>query len=45
MSVVLHVLFYAAIVGTVTSTIYCGMVLAAAVRFGLRKRFACISGQ
>ncbi|SFS21424.1 ceramide glucosyltransferase [Granulicella pectinivorans] len=38
MSVVLHVLFYAAIVGTVTSTIYCGMVLAAAVRFGLRKR-------
>jgi ceramide glucosyltransferase len=38
MSVVLHVLFYAAMVGSVTSTIYCGMVLAAAARFGLRKR-------
>jgi ceramide glucosyltransferase len=37
MNVVLHVLFYAAIVGSVTSTIYCGMVLAAALRFGIRK--------
>jgi ceramide glucosyltransferase len=31
-------LFWVAAVGTVTSTIYCLMVLAAAVRFGLRKR-------
>ena len=38
MSVALHVLLYAAMAGTVTSTIYCGMVLAAAARFGFRKR-------
>jgi ceramide glucosyltransferase len=38
MHVVLHILFWAAAVGSVTSSIYCGMVLAAALRFGLRKR-------
>lgn len=31
-------LFSVAVLGSVTSTIYCGMVVAAAVRFGLRKR-------
>jgi ceramide glucosyltransferase len=31
-------LFYVALAGTVTSSIYCVMVLAAAARFGLRKR-------
>ncbi|HLI77566.1 MAG TPA: glycosyltransferase [Acidobacteriaceae bacterium] len=30
--------FWVGAVGTVTSTIYCGMVVVAAVRFGLRKR-------
>jgi ceramide glucosyltransferase len=34
----LHVLYYIALVGSVTSSIYCGMVIAAALRFGLRKR-------
>ena len=34
----LHVLFYVALTGSVTSSIYCLMVVAAAVRFGLRKR-------
>jgi ceramide glucosyltransferase len=34
----LHLLFWVAAVGSVTSSIYCGMVLAAALRFGLRKR-------
>ena len=38
MSVLVRVLFYAALIGSVTSSIYCGMVIAAAVRFGLRKR-------
>ncbi len=38
MSVVLRVLFWVAMVGSVTSSIYCLMVVAAAVRFGLRKR-------
>jgi ceramide glucosyltransferase len=38
MSVALHLLFYAALCGTITSTIYCAMVLAAALLFGLRKR-------
>ena len=38
MSVVLRALFWVAAVGSVTSSIYCGMVIAAAVRFGLRKR-------
>ncbi len=31
-------LFSLAFLGTVTSTVYCGMVVAAAVRFGLRRR-------
>ena len=34
----LRILFYAALAGTVTSTIYCGMVLVGAVRFARRKR-------
>src|SRR5665213_845818 len=38
MRFVVHVLFWVAAVGSVTSTIYCGMVLVAAVRFGLRRR-------
>jgi ceramide glucosyltransferase len=38
MSLFLRILFYSAITGTVTSTIYCGMVLAGAVRFARRKR-------
>ncbi len=38
MAIALHVLFAIALLGTVTSTIYCGMVLAAAARFGVRKR-------
>ena len=38
MKVLLHVVFWVAMVGSVTSSIYCGMVLAAAARFGLRKR-------
>jgi ceramide glucosyltransferase len=38
MKVLLHILFWVAAVGSVTSSIYCGMVLAAAARFGLRKR-------
>jgi ceramide glucosyltransferase len=38
MNLVLHILFYLALLGSVTSTIYCLMVLVAAVRFGLRKR-------
>src|SRR5258705_8509149 len=38
MSLLLQVLFWVATFGTVTSTIYCLMVIAAAVRFGLRKR-------
>ena len=33
-----RVLFWAATIGTVTSTVYCGMVVVAAVRFGLRRR-------
>lgn len=33
-----RMLFWVGAVGTVTSTIYCGMVVVAAVRFGLRKR-------
>ena len=31
-------LFYVALAGSITSSIYCGMVIAAAARFGLRKR-------
>jgi ceramide glucosyltransferase len=38
MSLVLHVLFYVALAGSITSSIYCGMVMVAAARFGLRKR-------
>jgi ceramide glucosyltransferase len=38
MSFLLQILFWAAMCGTVCSTIYCLMVMAAAMRFGLRKR-------
>jgi ceramide glucosyltransferase len=38
MHLLLHILFWVAAVGSVTSTIYCFMVLAASLRFGLRKR-------
>src|ERR1700733_6625163 len=38
MSLLLQILFWAAMCGTVTSTIYCIMVIAASIRFGLRKR-------
>jgi ceramide glucosyltransferase len=38
MKVLVQVIFWVAMVGSVTSSIYCGMVLAAAARFGLRKR-------
>src|SRR6202012_2302939 len=38
MRFVVQSLFWVAAVGSVTSSIYCGMVVAAAVRFGLRRR-------
>jgi len=38
MHLLLHILFWVAAVGSVTSTIYCFMVFAASLRFGLRKR-------
>jgi ceramide glucosyltransferase len=38
MTALVRVVFWVAMVGSVTSSIYCGMVLAAAARFGLRKR-------
>jgi len=38
MSLFLGIVFYGALAGTVTSTIYCGMVLVGAVRFARRKR-------
>jgi ceramide glucosyltransferase len=38
MNLLENVLFSVALVGSVTSSIYCGMVLAAAARFGRRKR-------
>src|ERR1035437_3728462 len=38
MSLLLRILFDGAISATITSTIYCGMVLASAVRFARRKR-------
>ena len=38
MSLLLRIFFYCALAGTVTSAIYCGMVLAGAVRFARRKR-------
>jgi ceramide glucosyltransferase len=38
MSLLLRILFWVAVVGTVTSAIYCLMVVVAAVRFGLGRR-------
>ena len=38
MSLLLRILFYCALAGTVTSAIYCAMVLAGALRFARRKR-------
>jgi len=38
MHMFLRMLFSLAVLGGVTSTIYCGMVLVAAARFGLRRR-------
>ncbi len=38
MSLLVQVLFWIATVGSVTSTIYCLMVVAAAIRFGARKQ-------
>jgi ceramide glucosyltransferase len=38
MRILVQLVFWVAAVGSVTSSIYCGMVLAAALRFGLRKR-------
>ena len=38
MDLLLQILFWVAMSGTVTSTIYCVMAIAAAVRFGLQKR-------
>lgn len=38
MSLFLRIVFYGALAGTVTSTIYCGMVLVGALRFARRKR-------
>src|SRR6202050_557906 len=38
MHLLLQILFWVAAVGSVTSTIYCFMVLAASLHFGLRKR-------
>jgi ceramide glucosyltransferase len=38
MSLLLRIVFYSALAGTVTSAIYCGMVLVGAVRFARRKR-------
>jgi ceramide glucosyltransferase len=38
MSLFLRILFYSALAGTVTSAIYCGMVMVGALRFALRKR-------
>jgi ceramide glucosyltransferase len=38
MHIFLRFLFFIAVFGSTTSTIYCGMVLGAALRFGLRKR-------
>lgn len=38
MSLLLQILFWVAMCGTVTSTVYCLMVIAAAVRFWVRKR-------
>jgi ceramide glucosyltransferase len=38
MSLLLRILFWVAMCGTVSSTVYCLMVMAAAVRFGVKKR-------
>ncbi|MDE1176189.1 MAG: glycosyltransferase [Edaphobacter sp.] len=38
MNLLLHILFWIAVLGTVTSSIYCLMVIAAAIRFGVRRR-------
>jgi ceramide glucosyltransferase len=38
MSLFLRIVFYGALAGTVTSSVYCGMVLVGAVRFARRKR-------
>jgi len=38
MSLLLQILFWGALAGSVTSTIYCLMVIVAAARFGVRKR-------
>lgn len=38
MKVLLQAIFWVAAVGSVTSSVYCGMVVAAAARFGLRRR-------
>ena len=38
MHIALRILFWVAAAGSVTSSIYCGMVVAAAARFGLRRR-------
>jgi ceramide glucosyltransferase len=38
MDIALHILFWIALLGSVTSSIYCGMVLVAAARFWLRRR-------
>ena len=38
MNLLLQILFWVAMFGTMTSTIYCVMVMVAAVRFGMRKR-------
>ncbi len=38
MHIFLKILYFVALLGSVTSSIYCGMVLVAAARFGLRKR-------
>src|SRR5580704_1485506 len=38
MSLFVRMLFYGAVAGTVTSAIYCGMVVVGAVRFARRKR-------
>src|SRR5580698_6983937 len=38
MNLLLRILFYVAITGTVTSSVYCAMVLVGALRFARRKR-------
>jgi len=38
MHILLRILFFVALTGSVTSSIYCGMVMVAAIRFGLRRR-------